>query len=83
MITNEKQYRIARNKAKGFAQAIETFDATAQERIGIHPRLVQAEREAMESQLVELQDELGEYEQLKPEDLSMIVVKSLTNLLTG
>ena len=56
MITNERQYRITRNKAGGFARAIEEFDAKAHERTGVHPRLVQAEREAMESQLADLQE---------------------------
>ena len=51
MITNERQYKITRNKAKSFVQAIEEFDAAAQESLGIYPRLVQAELEAMESQL--------------------------------
>ena len=40
MITNEKQYRITRNKAKGFAQAIEDFDGAARERLGVDARLV-------------------------------------------
>ena len=83
MITNERQYRITRNKAGGFARAIEEFDAKAHERTGVHPRLVQAEREAMESQLADLQEELAEYERLKSADLSVISVASFDDLAEG
>ncbi len=83
MITNEKQYRITRNSAKGFARAIEEFDAAARERLGIHPQLVKAELDAMESQLADLRNELNEYEQLKAADLSVISVTSLDSLADG
>ena len=37
MITNERQYRITRKKAAGFARAIEEFDARLQESTTVHP----------------------------------------------
>lgn len=83
MITNEKQYKITRNKAKGFAQVIEEFDAQEHERLGVHPRLVEAELEAMESQLADLQEELEEYERLQSADLSVISVTSFDDLAEG
>ena len=83
MITNERQYRITRKKAVGFARAIEEFDATSRERTDVHPRLLRAEREAMESQLADLRDELVEYEQLRSADLSVISVASLDGLADG
>ena len=83
MISNEKQYRITRNKALGFARTIEEFDAISHERTDIHPRLLRAEREAMESQLADLRQELEEYEQLKSDDLSVISVASFDELAEG
>ena len=83
MITNERQYRITRKKAHGFAHAIEEFDANSYSRIDVHPRLVQAEREAMESQLADLQEELEEYEQLKSAEMSVISVGSFEELADG
>ena len=83
MITNEKQYRVTRNKAKGFAQSIEQFDAEAEKLLGVHPRLVQAERDAMESQLADLREELEQYERLKSADLSVISVTSFDDLAEG
>ncbi len=83
MITNEKQYRVTRKKARGFTRAIQEFDATARERLGVHPQLVKAEMNAMESQLADLQDELREYERLKAADLSVISVTSFDGLADG
>ena len=83
MITNERQYRITRKKAADFATAIEEFDGTLGERTEVHPRLLQAEREAMESQLADLQVELDEYEQLKSAKVSVIFVATLDELADG
>ena len=83
MITNERQYRITRRKAHVFAQAIEEFDAKSYSRIDVHPRLVRAEREAMESQLADLRDELEQYEKLKSAKISVISVGSFEDLADG
>ena len=83
MIANERQYRIVRGKARTFVSALEEFDATAAERTDTHPRLLQAEREAIESQLADLQDELDEYEQLKSAPLPDISMTSFDQLAEG
>ena len=83
MIANERQYRITRKKANGFAQAIEEFDTKSHSRIDVHPRLVHAEREAMKSQLADLREELEEYEQLKSAETSVISLGSFEELADG
>ena len=83
MIANERQYRIARKQALSFAHAIEEFDDKSAERADAHPRLLQAEREAMESQLADLREELEEYERLKSAGLSVISVASFEGLADG
>ena len=83
MIANERQYRIARKKALGFAHAIEEFAAASDDRPDVHPRLVQAEREALESQLAELREELEEYERLRSAGLWVIRVASFEELADG
>ena len=65
MITNERQYRITRSKAKRFVEALEEFDAKADERVDVHPQLVQAERAAIEAQLAVLREEVEEYERVR------------------
>lgn len=72
MITNEREYRITRKRAAGFARAIEQSDTTSQERTDVHPRLVRAELEALKSQLADLRAELGEYEELNSADRAAI-----------
>ena len=83
MITNERQYRITRSKARGFERALEQFDAGSPKRADVHPGLVQAEREAIASQLASLREELEEYDQLKSAGVSAIVVSSLDELPEG
>ena len=65
MIQNEHQYKVTRNWARKFAQAIEEHDSARDEAKDIDPRLVKAHRDALQSQLETLNDELREYETLK------------------
>ena len=83
MITNERQYRITRKKARDFARAIEEYDAGSPGRADVHPKLAKAEREAMESQLMDLQDELEEYDKLKSAGNSTISIGSFEELADG
>ena len=83
MITNERQYRITKRKERDFCEAIERFDAFGSEPSDVHPRIRQAEREAMESQLDDLRAELAEYEGLKAADLSVISTASFDELADG
>lgn len=69
MITNERQYKITCAQADRFQQALNEFDT--QFRKGVHPLLVKAERNALESQLEDLRAEIGEYERLNPTDASV------------
>lgn len=82
MITNERQYKITRSEAERFRKAI--GELTERPATGdVHPRLLQAEREAMESQLADLQAELAEYDRLKSADLSVISIGSFDELADG
>ena len=63
MITNERQYRITRAQAARFQRVLDEFNEQA--RPDVHPGLIAAEREGLESQLADLQAELQEYESLK------------------
>lgn len=83
MITNERQYRITKNKAKRFVDALKDFEAQAAERTDIDPRLVLAEREALEAQLGVLRGEVDEYERLREAGVSAVVVTSIDELPEG
>ena len=83
MITNERQYKITRSAATRFRRALDELDLQHVENKDIHPRLLQAQREAMESQLGDLLEELKEYERLKSADLSSILINSFAELADG
>ncbi len=82
MITNERQYKITRSEADRFRKALGDL-AKAAVPPDVHPRLLQAEREAMESQLSDLQAEIAEYDRLKSAGLSVISVNSFDELADG
>lgn len=64
MITNEKQYRITKAQTRRFEGAL--TELARQERpASIAPRLWQAQREAAESQLRDLQEQIDAYERLQ------------------
>lgn len=83
MISNERQYRITKSEAERFKAAIASLEDDAELRADIHPRLRQAEREALESQLDDLLTELAEYERLKAGNLSVIEIESFDQLADG
>ena len=61
MIKNERQYRITKAQANRFSQTFRRLG----EADGVHPLIVQAQRDALSSQIADLEGELSEYESLK------------------
>ncbi len=81
MIKNERQYRITKAQAAKFEAALESFLAQSAGDKMVQPRLLEAQADALRSQLESLQRELREYEEVKageipPPDLSYITVLS-------
>src|SRR5713101_5526226 len=78
MIKNERQYRITKAQAARFESALKALSKAGKDR-KTHPRLLEAQTDAMRSQLESLHSELREYKQLKrgdvaPPDLEYIAV---------
>lgn len=65
MIKNERQYRIAKAQAAKFEEALKAFVTESRKGHTTHPRLIKAQKDAMQSQLESLRRELGEYEDLE------------------
>src|SRR5260370_11361547 len=63
MIKNERQYRITKAQVARFRKTLEDFTKRAP--VGLHPVLFKAQREALASQLDDLQAEAREYEALR------------------
>lgn len=77
MITNERQYRITTTKAERFEQALARAEG---EGAHLHPRLQQAMRESLESQLEELREQIAAYEALRGGEVAVLELDSLTDL---
>lgn len=75
MIRNEREYRISKAQAKRFLQALADF-ATEKDS-AVHPRLRQAQADALRSQLADLQSELKQYESLRSGRRRIIRARSL------
>ena len=58
MIRNERQYRLTKAQANRLSQTLQSRG----EADGVHPLIVKAQREALSSQIADLEDELREYE---------------------
>jgi ribosome-binding protein aMBF1 (putative translation factor) len=83
MIKNEKQYRITKAQARRFEEALAEL-ARQQRPATITPRLWRAQRDAAESQLHELQQQINAYEQLhvnRNKELVLAAVEDLPRTL--
>jgi len=65
MIRNAREYRITKAQLAKFERALMDFDVRPAKHPGVHPRLVKAQREALQSQLESLKQELDEYERVR------------------
>ena len=83
MIKNERQYRITKAEAERFEQVLAKLTVGAVRQGQLHPRMAQAEREAIESQLNDLLQEIKEYEDLKFGKISVIRLDSFDQLPEG
>lgn len=82
MIKNERQSRITRMQAAKFERAIEEFDRNSVHCKNLDSRMLDAESEALESQLESLNEELSDYDRLKAGDASITLADSLEDLPT-
>lgn len=82
MITNDYQYRRTKAAADKF-RAVLAEIKNAPPRAGVHPRLLKAEREAVESQLQDLEVELADYVRFKGSRAAHIAIGSVSALGRG
>ena len=66
MIKNERQYRITKNQADGLSQTLDSLRRrSGKSEEGTHPLIIEAQDNAVRSQLEDLERQLREYESLK------------------
>lgn len=80
MIQNEREYRISKAQAEKFVQSLAAFEASPPKG---HPKMQKAYRDAMQSQLDDLQTQLKAYESLKAggQDLTISSLEDLPKVL--
>jgi len=83
MIANERQYRISKNAADRFREALSSLDKEPHPIPGVHPKFMQAQRTALQSQLDELLADIAAYENLKAGAISSISIGSMADFADG
>ena len=78
MIKNERQYLITKAQVSRFVRTLEGLN----EEDGVHPLIMKAQREAVRSQLSELQADLREYESLKAGKFKLEQLKTVKEIPT-
>jgi HTH-type transcriptional regulator/antitoxin HigA len=79
VITNERQYRIAKSEARKFEEAVAAARARGPS-ADVHPRIHQAMIESLESELAALREQLKRYEALKAGKVKSRRARSLREL---
>jgi ribosome-binding protein aMBF1 (putative translation factor) len=77
MIANEVQRRVTQTAIREFEESLARLDADAR---NSSPEMRRMMREAMESQLADLREELAEYEALRAGQVRELELRSLTEL---
>lgn|SRR5487761_66340 len=80
MIANERQYRITKSAVRQFEESLQRLDSDESHR---PPQMRQLMREAMESQLQDLREEVAEYDALKGGKVAVLELESLRELPTA
>lgn len=80
MITNDRQYKSAKNQILSFQASLDEISKSSATYEDIHPLIAEASKNAMEAQLKELVAEVEEYEALKEGRIVITDVKNLSEL---
>ncbi len=81
MIANEFQYNLTRKRAAQFEQTLAKLDnRPAEEASALPPLLLEAERDALNSQLDTLREEIADYEILRSGQRRTFTLESFTGL---
>ena len=64
MIKNERQYSVAKAHARRFAASVRAIEEGIADNLAADPLIAKAQKDAMESQIADLENELRLYEKL-------------------
>ncbi len=80
MIRNERQYIITKAQIKKFRKTLGEFN---KQKSSVHPVLVKAQKDAMESELAVLENQVKQYENLRAGKYKVLKGSSIDDLPVG
>ncbi|WCT11561.1 XRE family transcriptional regulator [Mucilaginibacter jinjuensis] len=80
MITNDRQYKIVKSQIEQFQQSLDELLKNTEGASNVHPKIFEASRNAIISQLRQLNEMVTEYESLKSGEVLVTPINSLTEL---
>jgi HTH-type transcriptional regulator / antitoxin HigA len=80
MITNDRQYKIVKSQIEQFQQSLDELLKNTEGAPNVHPKIFEASRNAIISQLRQLTEMITEYESLKSGEVLVTQINSLTEL---
>lgn len=80
MIKNERQYRVTKAQAERFTKALRNLDAGGPDRSEVTSRLLTVQKEALQSQLSDLEGDIQEYEALKAGNFAFEQLEDISEL---
>lgn len=80
MITNDRQYKIVKNQIDEFQRALDGFPIQSSAMEYVHPKLIEAQKNAIIYQLNSLLAETKEYEDLKEGRIAVTEIASIEDL---
>ena len=80
MITNDRQYKIVKSQIEQFQQSLDELLKNTEGAPNVHPKIFEASRNAIISQLRQLTEMVTEYESLKSGEVLVTSINSLTEL---
>jgi DNA-directed RNA polymerase specialized sigma subunit len=80
MIKNERQYRITKAEAEKFELSLAKLDETSIQSEEVHPLLLQVKKDALQSYIDSLREEIKDYELLQAGQEPMLEIQSFDEL---
>ena len=80
MITNERQYKIAKNDALKCASELERFDEIALSVSGVDPTVIAAQRKSLKSRLKALSGQIQDYERLRSGEVRTLFFSNFVDI---
>jgi transcriptional regulator with XRE-family HTH domain len=78
MIRNEREYRITQAQADQFSRSLAAVEAATD--VSMHPKIRQAQRDALRSQLEDLRRDIAEYDALRAGERPVLELSSMEEL---